>query len=171
MSLATRAMAAAQEDERVRAAAADAKEAELRAHAVNAILRAAEPLDIEIAPDAIERESAHSPRFVATVPVTADATLRFAFPSRDDDARSRASVRVIPADQLYYDLPAGIERIADRETRGYTYGCYGLIDHASKEAGLPGSTLARIGQSLARIERAREQWQCKQRKYAAEESL
>lgn len=134
----------------------------MRAQAVDAILTAAQRLGIEtLDPNTIVGPSSYSSEFEARYTLTPDASIRFTCNGKRRIVRSgetapfTVEAHVVPCDQLYYSLPPGIETLADRPTKGYTYGCHGL---ATSEYRRKIETLADIGAELAKVEHARESW-------------
>lgn len=137
-----------------------AKLTRARALAESAIVAVLRPLGID--PDLGDiQESAPGSRatFELRVAVDDDATLRVTCEVGPGDLeRATVEMTVVPAEQLYWDLPAG--QTARVPGAGGVYGCYGLSANS-----LTVASLASLGAAILRVRNAREDWT---RKHAAE---
>lgn len=158
MSLVERARAAKQSAEEAARLYDERRNEIARGRAVDEILKVGERLGIEIDQERIV-VGKFGP-FTYEEPLTEDATLVVEATVRlygkhhsDEVSEASVVVKVKPADQLYWDLPPGVE---DKGAGGGTYGCFHLGRISE-----PCESLADIGERLERIETARQAWRRK----------
>jgi hypothetical protein len=130
-----------------------AKQTRARALAEQEIVSALRPFGIDIAVEDITEQSFSAVRadFIILIDVDADAQLRVT--CKVTGEQTAVEMRVKPADQLYWDLPAGQ---TEKAHGGGVYGCYDLSGDRMKV-----NSLASLGGVLVRIRAAREQWTVK----------
>jgi hypothetical protein len=155
MSLAQRALAASDAERQQQQLEIVRKTSERRALALDAIMRAGERFGLEISPSDIHAStpSTQNSAYTYEHQLTPDATLTISMPGYRKAGVDSVEVRVIPVDQLYWDLPPGIE--TKPSSRGGVYGCYGL--DRTKYV----HTVADVGARLEAIMVAREKWRKK----------
>ena len=145
------ALAAHEAEERAKGLEAAAAKTRERAVAEQEIVAALRTLGIDIDLAAIT-ESESGREYRAEIPVDADAALVAVWSTYGRD--KKVALLVKPAEQLYWDLPPGVE---SKDAGGGTYGCYGL-EHRRLGAI---ATLPELGAAIKLIRKAREQWRAK----------
>lgn len=150
MNIADRALAAHEAKTKEDALRKEAELVRRRAAAVDAIALKAEHFGVDFNPDIVEKSSYSERSWALTVQVDNDAWLVFTATMGEP----LVTVKVKPADQLYWDLPPG--QTEKKPNEGGSYACYqlgsGLTDI---------QTLADLGNAIVRVRKAREQWRKK----------
>lgn len=142
---ATRALAAHEAETKARELEAEAKSVRDLAEATEKIVAKAARLSImDVDTSQICAEGS---KCALEIPLNDDATLRI----EADNNIARAKARVIPCDQLYWNLPPGEET---KEPGGGTFGCFNLGGIKEREVG----SLIDIGGELRLIVDARTAW-------------
>lgn len=145
MSIADRALEAYESEVEQKRLEAELKYEQNRSHAAVEVMRAAEVLGIEVDCAGLSRSATI---WRVTAKVDDDASLLF-----EKYEGGGLDMRLVPAPQLYWDLPPGEE---EKGPGGGTYACYGLDSTYMKVV-----TLADLGRQIVKVRKARELWKKK----------